>query len=103
MIYPNNCWIGIKQQSLTQRLFDIGSTCRLGIDNFHGNPTYIPTTLTEEEIQDNYRSVLCSLEILAKMMNLIFLHYWIPNDIAMFIEIDYYYYFFFYNIPIFFP
>ena len=34
----------------------------LGIDNSLGNPTYIPTTLTKEEILDNHRSVLCSFE-----------------------------------------
>ena len=38
----------------------------LGIDNSLGNPTYIPVTLTKEEILDNHRSVLCSFGISTK-------------------------------------
>ena len=35
----------------------------LGIDNSLDNPTYTPITLTNEEILDNHRSVLCSFGI----------------------------------------
>ena len=38
----------------------------LGIDNSLGNPTYTPITLTNEEILDNHRSVLCSFGISIK-------------------------------------
>jgi len=38
----------------------------LGIDNSLGNPTYTLTTLTKEEILDNYRSVLCCFGISTK-------------------------------------
>ena len=37
-----------------------------GIDNALSNPTYIPTTLTNEEILDNHWSVLCSFGISTK-------------------------------------
>ena len=48
----------------------------LGIDNSLGNPTYTPMTLTEEEILDNHRSVLCY----SWMKNRIFpSYYWIPK------------------------
>ena len=38
----------------------------LGIGNSLGSPTYIPTTLTKEEILDNRRSVFCSFGISTK-------------------------------------
>jgi len=38
----------------------------LGIDNSLDNPTYTPITLTNEEILDNHRSVLCSFGISIK-------------------------------------
>jgi hypothetical protein len=52
----------------------------LGIDNSLGNPTFIPTTLTKEEILDNHRSVLCSFGISTKDEELdLPLLYWIPK------------------------
>ena len=39
----------------------------LGIDNSLGNPIYISTTLTKEEILDNHRSVLRSFGISTKL------------------------------------
>ena len=48
----------------------------LGIGNLLGNPTHTPTTLTKEEILDNHRSVLCSLEISTKDVPSL---YWIPK------------------------
>ena len=39
---------------------------KLGIDNWLGNPIYIPTTLMKEEILDNHTSVLCSFGISTK-------------------------------------
>ena len=38
----------------------------LGIDNSLGNPTYILTTLTKEDIMNNHRSILCSPGISTK-------------------------------------
>jgi len=38
----------------------------LGIDNSLGSPTYIPTTLTKEEILDNHWSILWSIDISTK-------------------------------------
>ena len=38
----------------------------LGIDNSPGNPAFIPTTITKEEILDNHMSVLCSFAISTK-------------------------------------
>ena len=52
----------------------------LGIDNSTGNPTYTPTTLTNEEILDNHRSVLCSFGISTKDEELdLSSLYWIPK------------------------
>jgi hypothetical protein len=52
----------------------------LDIDNSLGNPTFIPTTLTKEEILDNHRSVLCSFGISTKDEELdLPLLYWIPK------------------------
>ena len=38
----------------------------LGIDNSLGNPTYILTTVTKEDIMNNHRSILCSPGISTK-------------------------------------
>jgi serine/threonine protein kinase len=46
----------------------------LGIDNSLGNPTLYPTTLTQEGILDNHRSVLYSFGISTKMKNWIYRH-----------------------------
>jgi hypothetical protein len=52
----------------------------LGIENFPGNPTYTPMTLTKEEIQDNHRSVLRSFAISTKDEELDLPSlYWIPK------------------------
>ena len=52
----------------------------LGIDNSLGNPTYTPITLTNEEILDNHRSVLCSFGISIKDEELDLQSlYWIPK------------------------
>ena len=52
----------------------------LGIDNSTDNPTYTPTTLTNEEILDNHRSVLCSFGISTKDEELdLSSLYWIPK------------------------
>jgi hypothetical protein len=38
----------------------------IGIDNSLRNPTYIPTTITKEEILEKHRSVECSFGISTK-------------------------------------
>ena len=52
----------------------------IGFDNSLVNPTYTPTTLTNEEILDNHKSVLFSFGISTKDEGLDLPSlYWIPN------------------------